>query len=74
MRSKKSYSPAGIALTVIVLCYIGSAVVLRFSSSERAIGIGAAITCALLGLCFLLLSLPLGKLLNRARNDVPSSQ
>ena len=67
----KRVSAAGVALTVIVLCYLGSVAVLRFGSSERAIGSGAAILCALLGLCFLVLASPLGKLLHRARKEVP---
>lgn len=67
----KRFSPAGVVLAVIVLGYVSSAVFLRFNPGERAIGLAACITCVLLGLAFLVLCLPLSKLMTRARKVVP---
>ena len=67
----KRASPAGIVLTVIVLAYVSSALVLRSDPSEKTIGLVAGATCALLGLVLLAFCLPLGKLMNRALKNVP---
>jgi hypothetical protein len=67
----KRFSPAGVVLAVMALCYVSSAVFLGFNPSERAEGLFAGVTCVLLGLAFLGFCLPLGRLLTRTLKDVP---
>jgi len=70
MSAKRNPLPR-IVLSVMLLCWIRGALVCYFSPGERTLGIVGCVTCLVLGLLFLTLSLPLGKFMNRMTKDAP---